>query len=90
MLHDAIVVGGSLAGLSAAMQLGRPRRTVLVIDAGRPRNRFSPASHGFFGQDSVSPADMIAEARRQVAAHPSVSFLDGEAVRPATRTRHSR
>jgi len=49
MLHDTIVVGGSFAGLYAAMQLGRARRTVLVIDAGRPRNRFSPASHGFFG-----------------------------------------
>ena len=80
MLHDAIIVGGSFAGLSAAMQLGRARRTVLVIDAGRPRNRFSPASHGFFGQDGATPAAMIAEARRQVAAYPSVSFHDGEAV----------
>ena len=80
MLHDAIIVGGSFAGLSAAMQLGRARRTVLVIDAGRPRNRFSPASHGFFGRDGASPADMIAEARRQVAAYPSISFRDGEAV----------
>lgn len=80
MLLDAIVVGGSFAGLSAAMQLGRTRKTALVIDSGRPRNLFSRASHGFFGQDGASPAGMIAEARRQVAAYPSIRFADGEAV----------
>ena len=51
MSYDAIVVGGSFAGLSAAMQLARARRRVLVIDAGLPRNRFAEASHGFFGQE---------------------------------------
>ena len=49
--HDAIVIGGSYAGLSAALQLARARRRVLVIDAGVRRNRFAPASHGFLGQD---------------------------------------
>ncbi|AIO29880.1 FAD dependent oxidoreductase [Burkholderia cepacia] len=49
--HEVIVIGGSFAGLSAAMQLARARRRVLVIDAGRPRNRFAAHAHGFFGQD---------------------------------------
>ena len=80
MRHDAIVIGGSFAGLSAAMQLGRARRSVLVIDSGRPQNRFAPESHGFFGQDGATPAAMIAGARRQVAAYPSVGLRDGEAV----------
>ena len=40
---DAIVIGGSYAGLSAAMQIARGRRAVAVIDAGRPRNRFAAA-----------------------------------------------
>ncbi len=80
MSHDAIIVGGSFAGLSAAMQLGRARKSVLVIDSGRPRNRFSAASHGFFGQDGASPAAMIAGARRQVAAYPSIQFADDKAV----------
>jgi hypothetical protein len=46
MLHDAIIVGGSFAGLSAALQLARARSNVLVIDAGLPRNRFASESHG--------------------------------------------
>lgn len=80
MTHDVIVVGGSFAGLSAAMQLARARRTVLVIDAGRPRNRFSPASHGFLGQDGNPPLEIMATGRRELLAYPSVSFIDGEVV----------
>jgi thioredoxin reductase len=75
---DAIVVGGSFAGLSAAMQLARARRRVLVVDAGLPRNRFSEASHGFFGQDGKAPYDILRDAARQVAAYPTVQFFRGE------------
>lgn len=76
---DAIVIGGSYAGLSAAMQLARARRQVCVVDAGRPRNRFASASHGFFGQDGAEPAAMIARARRQLLAYPTVTFIEGTA-----------
>ncbi|WP_149195324.1 NAD(P)/FAD-dependent oxidoreductase [Luteimonas suaedae] len=78
--HDAIVVGGSFAGLSAAMYIARARRSVCVIDAGRPRNRFSEHSHGFFTQDGSAPGTMLATARAQVAAYPTVHFIDGKAV----------
>ncbi len=81
MQHDALVIGGSYAGLSAAMQIARARRAVCVVDAGRPRNRFAEHSHGFFGQDGVSPLEAIAEARAKLAAYPNVTFLEGEAVR---------
>lgn len=77
---DVIVVGGSYAGLSAAMILARARRRVCVVDSGLPRNRFAAASHGFFGFDGSSPADMIAQARAQVAAYPTVTFVSGEVV----------
>lgn len=79
MTHDAIVVGGSFAGLSAAMQLARARRRVLVIDAGRPRNRFAHASHGFLGQDGRAPAAIVEDARAQVLAYPTAGFVAGEA-----------
>jgi thioredoxin reductase len=60
MRYDALVVGGSFAGLSAATYIARARRSVCVIDAGAPRNRFAAASHGFFGQDGQDPRAMIA------------------------------
>lgn len=80
MSYDAIVVGGSFAGLSAAMQLARARRRVLLIDAGQPRNRFAEASHGFFGQDGKPPHDILREAARQLSAYPTVRIVQGEAI----------
>jgi thioredoxin reductase len=80
MFHEAIVVGGSFAGLSAAMQLARARRRVLVIDSDLPRNRFAEAAHGFLGQDGKSPQAIMREAARQLAAYPTVTFVAGKAT----------
>jgi len=80
MLLDAIIVGGSFAGLSAALQLARARRRVLVIDAGLPRNRFADASHGILGHDGKAPAQILREAACQVAAYPTVEIIKGEAL----------
>jgi len=78
--NDAIVIGGSYAGLSAALQLARARRRVLVIDAGVRRNRFASASHGFLGQDGRAPGDIAADGRAQLLAYPNVRWLDGTAA----------
>lgn len=79
MQHDAIVIGGSFAGLSAAIQIARARRSICVIDAGMPRNRFAAASHGFFGQDGSNPQTMIVAAQSQLAAYPTVRTITGAA-----------
>jgi len=80
MPYDAIIIGGSYAGLSAAMQLARARRSIAVIDSHTPRNRFAAASHGFFGQDGAAPRAMIAQAREKLLAYPNVHFVDGTAI----------
>ncbi|MDY0978224.1 NAD(P)/FAD-dependent oxidoreductase [Massilia sp. CFBP9012] len=78
--YDAIVIGGSYAGLSAALQLARARRKVLVIDADQRRNRFASDSHGFLTRDG-QPAEAIArEGRANVAAYPNVAWHDGLAT----------
>jgi len=77
---DVVVVGGSYAGLSAALQLARARREVLVIDAGMRRNRFAVASHGFLGQDGRSPDAIAADGRAQLMAYPSVRWLNRTAA----------
>lgn len=86
MDHDVIIIGGSFAGLSAAMQLARARREVLVIDSGAPRNRFASASHGFPGQDGRSPAEIRAKLRTELGLYPTVAFLDAEATAVARQT----
>ncbi len=78
-MFDVIIVGGSYAGLSAAIQIARARRRVLVIDAGKRRNRFADTSHGFLGRDGHAPGAIAAEARGQLLAYPTVSFIAGEA-----------
>lgn len=78
--QDVVIVGGSFAGLSAAMQLARARRRILVIDAALPRNRFAEASHGFLGQDGKTPREIVDLGRKQLQAYPTVSFLDGHAL----------
>lgn len=80
MMFDALVIGGSYAGLSAALQLARARRRIAVVDAGQRRNRFAEASHGFLGQDGRAPGDIIGTARAQLLAYPNVSWHEGLAT----------
>ncbi|QWW70631.1 NAD(P)/FAD-dependent oxidoreductase [Rhizobium sp. WYJ-E13] len=84
MSFEAIVIGGNFAGLSAAMQLARARRRVLLIDAGAPRNRFSQASHGFLGQDGQAPEAIMREGKRQLSLYPNIIIRDGEVVQART------
>ena len=86
MRHDAIIIGGSFAGLSAALYIARARRSVCVVDTGLPRNRFAQHSHGLFGNDGSAPHAMLATARSQVAAYPTVTFVGGEAATATTRS----
>lgn len=75
MTFDVAVVGGSFAGLSAALQLARARRRVAVFDTGARRNRFAAHSHGFLAQDGREPGAIVAEARAQLAAYPTVQWF---------------
>ncbi|VWD35498.1 putative pyridine nucleotide-disulfide oxidoreductase [Burkholderia lata] len=78
-MNDVIIIGGSFAGLAAALQLGRARRKVIVLDTGRPRNRFAGHSHGLLGHDHKPPLDILAEARKQLARYPTVRLVNARA-----------
>lgn len=79
-LYDVIIIGGSYAGLSAAMSLGRSLRKVLVVDSGNPCNRQTPYSHNFLGNDGSRPKSLHDKARAQVLGYQSVSFIEDLAV----------
>lgn len=79
-MDDVIIVGGSFAGLTAAMQLGRARRKVTLLDSGLPRNRFAAHSHGVLGHDGKAPGDILAAGRAELAAYPTVRIIDTKAV----------
>ncbi|UOV04881.1 NAD(P)/FAD-dependent oxidoreductase [Pseudoxanthomonas mexicana] len=79
--YDVIVIGGSYAGMAAALQLVRARRSVLVIDAGKRRNRAASHSHGFLSQDGADPAVIASTARTQLEAYPTLSWVDDHVVK---------
>ena len=68
---DVVVIGGGAAGLSAALTLGRVRRSVLVVDAGEPRNAPAVAvgAHGILGREGMSPLELLRLGREEVAAY---------------------
>ncbi|MCP9752234.1 NAD(P)/FAD-dependent oxidoreductase [Ferruginibacter sp. HRS2-29] len=78
--YDVIIIGGSYAGLSAAMALGRAMRKTLILDSGKPCNRFTPHAHNFITHDGKVPADIAAEAREQVMKYPGIDLMEGIAV----------
>lgn len=80
-LFDVIVIGGSYAGLSAALALGRSMRRTLIIDAGEPCNRFAAHSHNFLTQDGEDPQLILESGRNQVLAYPSVQWLADRVIK---------
>jgi len=67
--YDVIIVGGSYAGLSAALTLARCLRKVLVIDAGKPRNRFAAQAHNALTVEGKSPDDIQKLALKQISVY---------------------
>jgi thioredoxin reductase (NADPH) len=67
--YDVVVVGGGAAGLSGALTLARARRSVLVIDAGEPRNAPAAHIHNYLGREGTPPGELLAIGRTEVAGY---------------------
>ncbi len=79
---DVAVVGGSAAGLAAALQLGRQRRSVIVIDSGEPRNAPAAHMHSYLGHEGLAPSGLTAIGREEVRSYGG-EVLDGRVERVA-------
>jgi thioredoxin reductase len=77
---ECVIVGGGVAGLSAALVLGRARRRTLVLDQGGQSNRAAAHVGGLLGHDGTPPDELYELARAQVAAYDAVELRDAEAV----------
>ena len=71
---DVVIVGAGPAGLSAALILGRCRRSVLVCDTGRPRNAASQAMHGYLSRDGMPPREFLAAGRAELERYDTVEL----------------
>lgn len=81
MQYDVAIIGGSYAGLAAAMPLARARKKVVIIDAGQRRNRFAEYSHGFLTQDGTRASEIAQIAKQQVLAYKTVDWQNGSVER---------
>ena len=71
-----MVIGGGAAGLAAALQLGRARRSVVVVDSGEPRNAPAAHMHGYLGHEGTEPAEFLARGRAEIRRY-GVDVIDG-------------
>src|SRR4051794_41757691 len=67
--YDVVVIGGGAAGLSAGVALARACRSVLVVDAGEPRNAPAGHVHNYLGREGSTPADLLADGRAAVTGY---------------------
>ena len=74
--YDVVVIGGGAAGLGGALMLGRSRRSVLVVDAGEPRNAPASGVHGFLTRDGTDPAELLEVGREEVRGY-GAQMLEG-------------
>jgi thioredoxin reductase len=81
---DVLIIGRSFAGLSAALTLGRTRRSVLAIGAGGPRNESVAHAHGLLTRDHEDPNEIVRIAEEQLGRYPTVQLLDGRVTDLAT------
>ena len=77
---DVIIIGGSYAGLSAGMALGRALKKVLIVDNGHPCNIQTPHSHNFLTQDGQTPSEIAGVAKKQVMHYDTIQFYEGLAI----------
>ena len=85
---DVVIVGAGPAGLSAALILGRFRRSVRVFDAGQPRNERSDGVHAFLSRDGIRPAELLQISREQLKPYTTVEIVEQEIVEAAREEGH--
>ena len=82
--YDVVVVGGGAAGLAGAVGLARARRSVLVVDAGQPRNAAAQNMNNYLAREGVPPAELLAAGRAEVIRYGG-EILAGQAEAASRR-----
>lgn len=79
LVAEVAVIGGGAGGLAASIALARSLRSVIVIDAGSPRNAPSAHAHNVLGHEGINPLELVAKGRREAEAY-GVQFVDGSVI----------
>jgi thioredoxin reductase len=77
--YDVVIIGGGAAGLNGALTLARARRTVLVIDAGEPRNAPAGHVHNYLGRENIPPRELLVIGREEIRRY-GADLVEGTVV----------
>lgn len=83
MVYDCIIIGGGIAGLQAAIQLGRYQHNVLVLDDGKGRSSICHCYHNLLGYPDGVSGEKLRNTGKAQAGKLGVQFENHrvEAVR---------
>ncbi len=79
-IYDCVIVGGGPAGLSAAIYLGRMRRSVIVIDNKEGRSSWQQVNRNYLGFVEGIHATSLREIGEKQASQYGAQFLDAKAT----------
>ena len=85
---DAIVIGGGIAGLSAAIYLARAKRDTLVIDDGKSMARWEPDVENYLGFPTGIAGEELLGRGHEQAQHYGAQFA-GDFVEELRRASHN-
>ena len=74
---DLIIIGGGPAGMSGALIAGRTLMQTAIINAEKPRNRVTTASHGFLSRDGIHPMELLEISKQQLEQYKTVNYIKG-------------
>jgi thioredoxin reductase (NADPH) len=79
-LYDCIIVGGGIAGLQAAIQLGRYGRRILVVDRGDGRSALCRSYHNVLGYPDGVSGETLRRIGREQAMKFGAEFVTADAA----------
>ncbi|MDF2720749.1 MAG: dependent oxidoreductase family protein [Paenibacillus sp.] len=80
-IYDCIIVGGGIAGLQAAIQMGRYDHRTLVVDKGDGRSVLCRSYHNVLGWPDGVSGEELRRLGRKHAEQAGVIFVNDEIVR---------
>ncbi|MDB6017639.1 MAG: putative Thioredoxin-disulfide reductase [Pedosphaera sp.] len=78
---EIIIIGGGIAGLSAAIYLGRAERNAFVIDAGKSMARWEPDVENYLGfPEGIAGSELLRRGQEQASRY-GVGIIRDEIVK---------
>ncbi|MEH7883341.1 NAD(P)/FAD-dependent oxidoreductase [Bacillus sp. JJ1609] len=79
-MYDCLIIGGGIAGLQAAIQLGRYNHKTMVLDSGDGRSAICHSYHNILGYPDGISGPKLREIGRYQAERLGVKFINGKAA----------